>query len=106
MSIALSVITLVAVALVGVLIVRLTADVRALRQQINHRSGAVTMAGGLHHHRASVGKGYYALWRWDGKDWTLVLGIVPPGANTGLPPKEAGQFKGETKKVWVPVSKS
>jgi hypothetical protein len=105
MSIALSVVTLTAVVLVGILVVRLTADVRALRHEMNHKTGPVITAMGLHHHRASMGKGYYALWRWDGKQWTQVLGVVPPGANAGLPPKEPGQFKGETKKVWVPVAK-
>jgi hypothetical protein len=105
MSIVLSVVTLAMIVLLGILVLRLTADVRALQKQIRHRSGAVIPAWGHHHHRASIGKGYYALWRWNGKEWTLVLGIVPPGANAGQPPTERGQFKGETKKVWVPVAK-
>jgi hypothetical protein len=105
MSIALSLVTLAVVVLLGILLLRLTADVRALRQLIKHKSGVVIPSWGHHHHRASIGKGYYALWRWEGERWMLLLGVVPPGANAGLPPKERGQFKGETKKVWVPASK-
>ena len=106
MATALSIVTLAAVVLLGVLVVRLLSDVQALRKHLKQRPEVVIPAYSDHHYRAPEDKGYYALWRWDNKKWGLVLGVIPPGASAGLPPKEPGQCTGETKKVWVPVSRA
>ena len=104
MSTALALLTLAGTALVLVLAYRLNTDIQLIRRELKQlkQSARVVIPVARHHRWAAIGKGYYALWRWDGKAWSLVLGVIPPGANAGLPPKERGQCIGETRKVWVP----
>lgn len=104
MSTALAVVTLAGTAIVLVLAYRLMADLQVIRSELKQlkQSARVVIPVARHHRWTAIGKGYYALWRWDGKKWLLVLGVIPQGANAGLPPREMGQCTGEMRKVWVP----
>src|SRR5262245_36086785 len=109
MSIAIALLTLAGLLLVLFLLARLSADMQALRAELKSlkRESRVVIPAAWtnghrpHHHHVSMGRGYFALWRWEAGKWKLVMGILPPGMDPGLPPKEAGQCTGETRKVWV-----
>jgi hypothetical protein len=106
---ALEVLTLAGVVVNLLLLVRLWADMRVILKHLGHlkRDSRIVIPAlwQPHHHHRSLGKGYFALWRWEGSKWKLIMGIVPPGADPGSPPQEPGVCNGETKKVWVASAK-
>jgi hypothetical protein len=111
MSIAIALLTLAGLVVVLVLLSRLSADLQALRvdlKLLKRESRVVIPAawtnGHPHHHHVSMGRGYFALWRWEAGKWKLVMGILPPGVDSGPPPRDPGQCTGETRKVWVTAS--
>src|SRR5262245_41401599 len=105
MALALNVLTLTGVVVIGFFVYRMSSDLDDLRKDFKGRKGiargAMPFMSNHDHQGESLGKGYFALWRWEGGEWNQVLGIVPPGADPGSPPSESGKCTGDTRKVWV-----